>query len=420
MFFTIGYKAIWLGFVAIRCGRPARCGARPPASRHRSSRCPCWRWCRGAMRGGPTSGGRGGQAGGEHRRGRRLTNARAGRERQYRTRNPSCMAWWARAPPYESAWRRFQGQHDGARVRNIRGRRPVAIGGRTHASQSHDFAAAGLPVRDERMRARRTCLASRARRLGTVTFATSCAATRAAALRARASRCCTRSPIRAAEELSRRRRRRSRLRDRALGRRDVALSPSSGTRPAQPTSRRGRPSSRKRATRSGASHARERAFIDAAGGLLSRLRPCPHARARRPTKQAMADVAARYPGRHGGAGLLRARAARAPRRRPIARMRTRSARPTSSSRSIAPSAASGPRALPDPRLRQRRARAARARRRTRVREDRAVGAARAAHAVAHLHAARLLGRLDRVEPRRARGRARRRATSAKSCTRWTT
>ena len=54
MFFTIGYKAIWLGFVAYPCGRRARCGARPPArSPARSSGCRCWRrWCRGDMRGG--------------------------------------------------------------------------------------------------------------------------------------------------------------------------------------------------------------------------------------------------------------------------------------------------------------------------------------------------------------------------------
>ena len=55
-----------------------------------------------------------------------------------------------------------------------------------------------------------------------------------------------------------------------------------------------------------------------------------------------------------------------------------------------------------------------------LREDRAVGAARAAHAVAHVHAARLLAGVDRHQhSRRARSRGAT-ARSPKNCTRWTT
>ena len=65
-------------------------------------------------------------------------------------------------------------------------------------------------------------------------------------------------------------------------------------------------------------------------------------------------------------------------------------------------AAPGPRALPDPRVRLPDARRPGARRRARVREDRALLAARAAHAVAHLHAARALAGVDRLEHRLGR------------------
>ncbi len=60
------------------------------------------------------------------------------------------------------------------------------------------------------------------------------------------------------------------------------------------------------------------------------------------------------------------------------------------------------RALLDSRLRLSRARDARLARGARVRGPRAVGASRAPHAVAHLHAARPLGRVDREQPSRQR------------------
>ena len=63
---------------------------------------------------------------------------------------------------------------------------------------------------------------------------------------------------------------------------------------------------------------------------------------------------------------------------------------------------------------------ARGRRGAALREDRAGGAARAAHAVAHLHAPRLLAGFDRHQHPLGRGRAQGGRASAKSCTRSTT
>ena len=85
-----------------------------------------------------------------------------------------------------------------------------------------------------------------------------------------------------------------------------------------------------------------------------------------------------------------------------------------------PAGSSRPRALHHPQLRRSAARRSRARSRPALREDRAVGAARAAHAVAHVYAARLLAGIDRHQHRRpARSRSAT-ARSPKNCTRWTT
>ena len=85
------------------------------------------------------------------------------------------------------------------------------------------------------------------------------------------------------------------------------------------------------------------------------------------------------------------------------------------------------RPLPDPRLRLPAARRARARRREGVRGHRALGAARAAHALAHLHAPGHVGGVHRRQPRFGRGRARLRRRAppgrderSRSCTRSTT
>ena len=55
-----------------------------------------------------------------------------------------------------------------------------------------------------------------------------------------------------------------------------------------------------------------------------------------------------------------------------------------------------------------------------LREDRAVGAARAAHAVAHVHAGRLLAGIDRHQHRLGRRPRGATARPPKNCTRWTT
>ena len=86
----------------------------------------------------------------------------------------------------------------------------------------------------------------------------------------------------------------------------------------------------------------------------------------------------------------------------------------------APAAASRRRALPDPPLRLPADRREGARRREAIREDRAGGAARAAHAVAHLHARRLLEGFDRVQLGRRRVSRRRTTRDTTSCMPWTT
>ena len=94
-----------------------------------------------------------------------------------------------------------------------------------------------------------------------------------------------------------------------------------------------------------------------------------------------------------------------PRRRPT-RHSPSSSRPARSSRQLIAGAAGspGPGALHHPQLRRSAAGRSGARGGAALREDRAVGAARAAHAVAHVHAARLLAGIDRHEHRIRRGR----------------
>ena len=77
-------------------------------------------------------------------------------------------------------------------------------------------------------------------------------------------------------------------------------------------------------------------------------------------------------------------------------------------------------ALHHPRLRPSAAGRPRARRRATLCDDRAVGAARPAHAVAHLHARRLLAGIRRHEHRVGQGGPRRAGHRQKRCTRWTT
>ena len=76
-----------------------------------------------------------------------------------------------------------------------------------------------------------------------------------------------------------------------------------------------------------------------------------------------------------------------------------------------PARSSGHRALHHSQLRRAAARRPRARRRAALREDRAVGAARAAHAVAHVHARRLLAGIDRHQHRVGRRRREAKATA---------
>ena len=80
----------------------------------------------------------------------------------------------------------------------------------------------------------------------------------------------------------------------------------------------------------------------------------------------------------------------------------------------------GHRALHHSRLRRAAARRQGARRRAPLRVARAGDAARAAHAVAHLHARRLVEGIDRDQQAVGRSRARRPTAPAKSCTRSTT
>ena len=80
---------------------------------------------------------------------------------------------------------------------------------------------------------------------------------------------------------------------------------------------------------------------------------------------------------------------------------------------------SRPRALHHSQLRRAAAGRPRARGGAALREDRAVGAARAAHAVAHVHARRLLAGVDRHEHRVGRIGPRRRRRPPRSCTRPT-
>ena len=86
----------------------------------------------------------------------------------------------------------------------------------------------------------------------------------------------------------------------------------------------------------------------------------------------------------------------------------------------APAAASGRRPLSDPSLRLSGPGGERHRCRQALCRDRAGRAARAAHALAHLHARRLLERIDRLEHRPLRARQRRTRSSPTSCTPWIT
>ena len=78
------------------------------------------------------------------------------------------------------------------------------------------------------------------------------------------------------------------------------------------------------------------------------------------------------------------------------------------------------RALPDPQLRRAADRAAGHARRAPLRQDRARRAARAAHALAHLHPRRRLGRFGGDQPPLGRRRAEEQRPRRRRCTRWTT
>ena len=139
-----------------------------------------------------------------------------------------------------------------------------------------------------------------------------------------------------------------------------------------------------------------------------------------PTATRWRRVAARQPGRHRGAIFyaLSLAAAAPPTDKTYADQLKAGA---ILERLFADAAGSpGPRALHHPQLRRAGARRPRARGGAPLREDRAVGAARAPHAVAHVHARRLLAGVDRHQHRVGRGRASATARPPKSCTRWTT
>ena len=134
---------------------------------------------------------------------------------------------------------------------------------------------------------------------------------------------------------------------------------------------------------------RELQFIDALDQYYRDWDHAPHATRANAYAHAMAGVARAYPERCRSpdlpcAGVDRDRATG---RQNACQPETGGRHP----RTVVspPSAAPGPGALPDPCERQLRHGGARSRCRARVLEDRAVGAARAAHALAYLHAARL-------------------------------
>ena len=163
-----------------------------------------------------------------------------------------------------------------------------------------------------------------------------------------------------------------------------------------------------RANRAGAKTERERGYIAAVAELYRDpdRRDQQHAGARLPRRDGGAGGEPCR--RHGGLDLLRARA-----RAGGAAHGQDLRRPAEGGRH--PGAAvrhaprpPGARALHHPQLRRAAARAAGARRRAALRADRALGAPRAAHAVAHVHAPGLLAGVDRDEHRLGRGREARR------------
>ena len=149
----------------------------------------------------------------------------------------------------------------------------------------------------------------------------------------------------------------------------------------------------------GAKTERERDYIDALGGDVCRLRqgrsPHPH----RGLCEGDGSAGAALSERRRGADPLRARAqhvgfaGRQDLRQPA------QGRGDPGADREAPAAASGRRALPDPSLRLSADRREGPRGGAALRQDRARRAARSAHALAHLHARRLLEGVDRVQPR---------------------
>ena len=166
--------------------------------------------------------------------------------------------------------------------------------------------------------------------------------------------------------------------------------------------------------------------LSASATTLPRSPSC--TRTRRPsiTRRALPPTRAPWPAsprrtrRQRSADLRRARVApdRAADRQDLREAAAGGRRPRADVRAGARS--SRPRALHHPRLRRPAAGAARARRRAPLRTDRAVRAARAAHALAHVHARRLLARVGRDEPGLGGGREARGLHGARSCTRSTT
>ena len=238
--------------------------------------------------------------------------------------------------------------------------------------------------------------------LGTVNFADLVQRRGAAARSTAPSRCCTRSSSRDADRrVQRHAEDRSVLRDGGLGHRAQPLG--------QPVRRRHAPAG---AAAAGARRRRARARRPA-------RRPSASAPTSTRRRTLYADVETvdqrdahrRLSRRDGDASPRRIRPT--PRRRSSTRCRSPAA-PTPTDKTYADqlkagaileklfataAGSSGPRALHHPQLRRAAARRPRARGGAALREDRAVGAARAAHAVAHVHARRLLAGIDRHQHR---------------------
>ena len=262
-------------------------------------------------------------------------------------------------------------------------------------------------------------------KLGTVHFPTSCAPPSRRASIAR-SRCCTRSSsarrfaafndVLAADSTC------------AMAHWGIALSAMGAIRWRPATARRrssqqGRAAAERRATRLGAQRHGARARRTSTPSASSTTTTSTRDQRTRVVayERAMADARRRAARRHRSEDLLRHRARR--RRAADGQDVRESARGGRDPRGALGEAAesSGPRALHHPRLRRAGARAAGARGRAALRDDRAVGRARAAHAVAHLHARRHVEGVGRrrtcARSQAALARPRR---SPRRCTRRTT